>query len=485
MPITVGRIHVLGVLAVLFCSSPGVAATRNAANCSSAAVQSAINSAANGDTVAVPAGNCTWSSNLAISDKSITVQGAGAGQTVISGSGFNLTNAASRITGFTFNQTGAYWAITGSIGFRIDHNTIARGNWDFCLFVIGSLDGTRSLKPSEGLIDNNTLTNCRIIAYGEFQDTGGKDRWSEPLVLGDGHSLFVEDNSYSITDPGCTTGGSVACNFVDDNVGGKYVARFNTITNSYFEGHSLQSSGAERGGRAVEIYNNTLTITAFSGFSRPYFIRGGTGMIFHNSQTQNYSENHIDFDNVRTCENRGAPFNQCDGTSFIDGNADSSGWPCRDQIGRSTDAAFWNFGNPAPAQAAAPFYIWKNTSPAGEVTVALNSWDQCSAAEEMRMSQQIRANRDYYQYNSAFNGTAGVGEGPLANRPATCTTGVAYWATDQGEWNRRQAGPDGQLYRCTAPNTWSLYYRPYTYPHPLQSGAAGNTPNAPTNLIVH
>ena len=94
------------------------------------------------------------------------------------------------------------------------------------------------------------------------------------------------------------------------------------------------------------------------------------------------------------------------------------------------------------------------------------------------------ANRDYYPSasgvqtspTSPFDGTSGTGWGTLANRPTTCTPGVAYFATDQGSWNTsssnpygvQQNGADGVLYKCTAPNTWTLYYTPYTYPHPLQ-----------------
>jgi hypothetical protein len=58
----------------------------------------------------------------------------------------------------------------------------------------------------------------------------------------------------------------------------------------------------------------------------------------------------------------------------------------------------------------------------------------------------------------------------LANRPEKCTTGVGYWATDAGsDWNKTNASEhDGVLYRCTAPNVWTVYYTPYTYPHPLR-----------------
>ena len=74
-----------------------------------------------------------------------------------------------------------------------------------------------------------------------------------------------------------------------------------------------------------------------------------------------------------------------------------------------------------------------------------------------------------------------------ANRPTTCTTGVGYWATDQGSWNQSgQAcvgngagagqGCQGELFTCISTNTWSNTYTPYTYPHPLIS----NTPTVAT-----
>lgn len=105
----------------------------------------------------------------------------------------------------------------------------------------------------------------------------------------------------------------------------------------------------------------------------------------------------------------------------------------------------------------------------------------------------IVANRDFYQESSnqgaqtsptsPFDGTSGTGHGTLANRPATCTPNVGYWATDQGTWNHSGKGEQGQLFVCSSTNTWTLYYQPYSYPHPLESGT-GITPAPPTNVTA-
>ncbi len=106
-----------------------------------------------------------------------------------------------------------------------------------------------------------------------------------------------------------------------------------------------------------------------------------------------------------------------------------------------------------------PVYQWLNTINGGLDEVG--NFGQ--------LSTNVALNRDVYRGTSSFNGTTGVGVGTLANRPVTCTPFVAYWATDQGFWNNKTPGvAAGQLYKCTATNTWTLWYVPYTYPNPLQ-----------------
>jgi len=108
-------------------------------------------------------------------------------------------------------------------------------------------------------------------------------------------------------------------------------------------------------------------------------------------------------------------------------------------------------------------------------------------------TMKLIANRDFYygavnqtaqtSPSSPFTGATGTGYGTFADRPTSCTTGVAYWATDQGNWNQSANGGQGELYICTATNTWTMSYTPYTYPHPLVSGnTSGNAPNPPTGL---
>lgn len=178
---------------------------------------------------------------------------------------------------------------------------------------------------------------------------------------------------------------------------------------------------------------------------------------------------------------------------------------CADQAGRG-QGGYISGVTPSPASALSealdPIYEWDDVvSPSSALSAQFGS----------SYSGGILQNRDFYTDNwlagglsgptaqtSAtvpFNGsttcsagsgnyTCGVGFGTLANRPTTCTTGVGYFATDQGSWNTSGNGfGQGELLKCTSTNTWTLAYTPYTYPHPLAGGTSSNTtPPPPSNL---
>ena len=407
----------------------------------------------------VPAGRCNWGSILGLpGNKKITLQGAGKNGTVITGA-LDFQNSGSRVTGFTF--TGNQAIISDGFGFRMDHCRIQRSFWGDAFNV-----GAHQRNPAQvayGLIDSNEIINGRVNAEGtRWMLNEGQPQnqlWGADLNLGGPQSLYVEDNTFT------NTIGLSDCNFVDGNYGGRFVARYNTMKGCIIEAHSSQEEG-NRAVRSWEIYGNLMN-NPYGNIYTPFRMRGGTGMVFANTVSGNWAYNTVTFDNVRSYAAAQRGGGRCNGTSPWDGNQDRTGYPCRDQIGRSSDRRPWSQLASAMAysQALVPTYVWLNKSGSnGDL-----------GAQVVNNSSQfhIKANRDFYSYTPSFNGLSGVGCGPISRRPGRCTPGVGYWATNQsctslaGHVGVSPASPIvGTLFRCTAPNTWTAYYKPYVYPHP-------------------
>lgn len=350
----------------LFMNEVGVhAAVRNANSPSSSDVQSAINSASSGDTVNVPSGKATWSTTVSIpSSKKITLQGSGMDSTVITltTSAINMNESGSRVTGFGFILSSGDTIIEAKgRGWRIDHCRFNNTTGGSRVTVYGT--GINSTIEPAGLVDHNIIINGRVMVngMGTFEKMSGI--WAKPLGLGTDDAVYVEDNTFTRND-------GAYRNAVDANRGGKYVFRYNHLTNTYLEAHSLQSD-QERATRKFEIYNNTINseVAAWS----PMFIRGGTGVIFNNTVTGRYSDGIV-LDNVRDSSSIGVS-GSCNGSSSWDGNTPGqSGWPCRDQIGRSTDASLWTSnGSKGPAQASDPAYFWNNKMNGADINVTIRA----------------------------------------------------------------------------------------------------------------
>lgn len=453
-------------LAVLGFAIPGNAQTVVANSCSRTDMQTVITSAPRGATITVPAGSCTWGSTLTIT-KGLTLTGAGAGSTIIfNGTGDGTVLQLSpdstaiandeiiKVSGFTFDGNGNGYALVGVNGapdtgtkpFKnliitantFQHTGSGSGNGNTCIYVYTG--------QVRGVIYSNTFDRCDIVLRPMGSDT--TTEWSNTaynnLSYGSADNLFFEDNTIEFTSSYTSSDGYGG--WIESGQGGRVVVRFNTwnaanLTNpsEWWDVHGFQyNPGGETGTMIVEYYDNKLTNM---GGYRWLNHRGSWGMFFDNT----YS-----------------------GTGTPDINASEYQGSCPSNISPKPT----NY-NPLINNT----YVFNNKINGSVANMTLNSADEyCGVAE----------NANWWNENSSFNGTTGIGRGPKASMPATCTTGVGYWATDEGSWNTKiPAGTSGDFYKCTATNTWSLYHTPYTYPDPLRSGSGtGSLPASPTNLIA-
>jgi len=455
----------ISILAVLCFVIPSNAQTVSANSCSQTDVQNAIASAPRGATVTVPAGSCTWSSTVTIT-KGLTLTGAGAGNTIIlngTGDGNVLmispdstaiaNDEIIKISGFTIDGTGTGYALlgvhgapeTGTKPFKnliISANTFqntgsASGQGNTCIYIYSG--------QVRGVIYNNTFDRCDIVLRPMGSDT--TTEWSNTAFnnfsYGSADNLFFENNTVKYTTS--WTSADQYAGWIESGQGGRVVVRFNTwnMTNAggqaeFWDIHGFQnfygSSNGQTGSMLVEYYNNAITNAANTVY-RWIDHRGSWGMFFNNT----YSGG----------SNPDIEINQYNGG-------------CLNQI-VPTPSTY----NPVVNNT---YFIHNsvNGTIKGAVPGSVNS---CGVVE----------NTSFYNQNSSFNGTTGVGYGLLSARPTTCTAGVGYWATDQGSWNTSGSGGQGVFYKCLSTNTWALYYTPYSYPHPLRTGGSTSVAG-PTSL---
>ena len=509
------------LLLIFVVPSPARAQVINAASCSPVDVQNALNSITkDGTTVILPTCRAIWTGPVIYTQThSFTLQG----QTIVSCSGmpgtasYGCTDAdntvlvdgevggndpglitllttpgkSARVTGITFSQSsgasktfnGAFRVTGGSAGptalFRFDHNHCDQIS-AICIVEAENVSG---------VFDHNDLHGTGSGTFHLYGGTpsqdGGDLAWAQPTALGSANFIFFEDNVI-------TNGGD------DCQEGGRWVIRYNTIIAGPTQGnlvitHPTGGDATYRGCRAWELYNNYFENPSHNLVDTVFWLNSGTGIVWGNTATDPGQQNFWTIHSMRrdniTYSQTPAPngWGYC-GTSFDgtgspwDQNSNSStGHRCMDQPGQGqgdllngrafpyrkntvTNSVSW------PHQALEPLYEWMDTwRGAGNFLVNYNP-------------ESMSQNSDYYLYCgsgsltgcASFNGTVGVGSGLYASIPSSCTQGVAYWATDQNT-----------LYKCQSANSWTAFYTPYTYPHPLTSGNQNSGgPAAPTNLTA-
>ena len=454
----------------------------NAVSCNQLDVQNAINSASDGDIVAVPAGICRWNTKATI-NKGIFVRGEGAEKTSIVSNNESVDvlfdvyviNKSFRLSSFKFsgNLSWSFITLGGSfLNLRIDHINFEDMSGAKVRGIALNYFGRRANKGIIGLFDHLNINGSdRGIFLGHY---GANNDWNRPDGYGTGDFIFLEDINIS-GNSGATL------DLVDGECGARFVARNNNLINTKISYHDTGSTSGCRSTRLVEIYDNNFSCT-IKGYPSCIWsaisFRGGTG-VYYNNIIPSYYEDGMGYDTGaatqlwRSYTKGGFPWNTtCDGifdricSDFYshcsggdkracggdwdcvgagtcnmhqcttdddcganvfclqktDGHLDSTGWPCRDQTGRGQD-------NPINhEQANSPAYWWNNKNINGKLmNVIINN-------HYIPNFRFILKGRDFYNDSVNYNSLTGMYE--------------SIYVDDDGitkEWN----------------------YKPYPYPHPL------------------
>lgn len=455
------------ILMFLCCPSAWAACTGSSPTWTStpdfASVNTCLTNASRNDTVNVSAGSATWASTLNIM-RGVKLLGAGRGITVITSSGGvelvsispDSTAVANeeiiKVSGFTFDGAGSTTTLLDSSGASgisgtkpwrslvIVNNTFSNANINVTsgALVIGNANGNGQIR---GVIGNNIFDKCAVIirAFSNNDTREWANTAFNQFTFGTADNLYFESNtiqySTSTSNPTADNG------WIETGQGARLIVRYNTwnmansgggntIPQSFWDTHGFQSwSGGVNSGNTgtmpVEYYGNTIT-TPFHAFQIEN-MRASWGLFYNNIYT----------------------------------GPDSPGY---DLYGESPTGACPSDINPTPTNYI-PYvnntYFFNNQVNGSIANASIDGFvPPCITGQ----------NTNWWNYNAACTTSAcstGIGRGTTPPT-GTCTTGVGYWVnstpTPTASSSVTQAG---QFYKCTSTNTWTLYYTPFTFPHPL------------------
>ncbi|MGZ3745084.1 MAG: hypothetical protein ACXWRA_14950 [Pseudobdellovibrionaceae bacterium] len=419
------------IFPLIFLPAVSWSAIKNAVSCSYSDVSAAYNMASSGDTVIIPAGTCTWANTLTLA-KAITLQGAGKASTILTQSGSTTlidispsSDIAIRVTGIAFvlgGETGAYKTAIGISGsrdnsykltkIRIDNSKFTKGNQ--AIFASGTAYGS---------IDHNEFVNGSTPIFLRGSDDYD---WLRPYGAGTADALFIEDNTFTITNDVDTTNRDAVI-YIQE--GYSSVVRYNTFDSTQFttvnymtmilnnhgnQNYYVPGSANFRGQPIFEMYNNVARAYKTDEFAS---FRGDSVLIHDNSfTTVTGSPTIIQFSEEEAWQSQ-----------FF--SPLRTTWPAEDQMNNS--------------------FIWNNTyngSPVLDISL-----DDPAAANAIF----IQKNRDYFMH------------------PPQATGGKETWPDRPGSSN--------MIFSSSGANAY-YPYTPYTYPHPLTGLVA--TLMAPLNLRI-
>lgn len=479
-------------------------------------------------TFTVPSGSTNISIIGAGSSSTVITENYASSNSVLSIVTNSTSTSLVRLSGIKIIGSNATVKFGGLIGFsgseqvRFDNSIVdtsgvsqeAGVRLDGCIYGVADHDTfTAGSSQVNNAIQEYNQSTCYSDSLGV-----GDQAWAHATNFGTSKAFYLENDTFNN-------------GFANDcTKGGSFVARFNTFNetannNSVVQTHPTGGAGRWRGCRQSETYMNTFTLTTGTSFMNAcLFISSGTGLAWGNSAAsihvgtgQDYGcKQFVQFESVlisNTAYGQTATPNgwgYCgtqsgltgDGSNWNGNTVTSTGYACLDQPGRgqgdlltggftSDGSGSNNVTNNAtsctsssacayPRQGLEPYYLWGSGWLANSWQPVPNNTSHFAAVNSYSLTPLLTANVDFYTGIDdsgnpiSFTGATGVGAGTRASRPSTCTTGVAYWSTDQGSWNQSGSGGQGVLDKCTSTNTWTnAFYTPYTYPHPLtQTGVS-------------
>lgn len=425
-------------------------------------------------------GTVTWADNLTVNMSSgfanvtsLTIQGAGSLPTTCASAtteGFSIPTScgSSGSTAITMDTASINVTLAAGKKFRISNLSLSGTISD-----TGIIQFTGSGLPSAGggfrvdyitfrtingraVYSHDAGTLGGVIDHIDYIGTVQFSDWSEWTYNGNvewvstqnqADMVYIEDSFLK------NTSGANLYMACDANNGVSVVVRYNSMIRYYLGGHDCSSVG--RAVKWYEAYGNILQTDTTGGGGQPLmFIRGGSGAFYNNqliatNSNPFYAEagDGIEVINYRSHGTGGSVnpwINVCDNTAEkacfdtahspalcaddsdcggvvgscqnIDTNSDTTGWPCRDQIGRTTGQGllpmlFWN--NTLKIQAAAPVQIDPNVY-SGDTTHIQANRDYCTDTTMPGTCGGVTTTYTPYLYPHPLRGTYGftLGSGP-------------------------------------------------------------------------
>jgi hypothetical protein len=381
------------------------ATTLTATTCNVSDVQAKVTLAADGDTVIIPNGSCSWASGITTA-KQIAIQGATVGGVIITDTDTNTSDSLlTMTTGNSFHVTianlrflpvspgvpqGNYISINGSgsqvflmhdvyynlPNFQLQHavalNTIGGVIWNTTFESTNNISGacgTQVGSDSGSIVVKSPLSWDTPSTMGMLDTNGDKN-------------LYIEDSTFSYV-------GQIPD--VDDN--GRVVLRHVTISNT--SGGLTHGTTSSTGGRQMEYYNNVFAYTNTNrNVNRYFWSRGGTAIITANSVQAQSGQCYGNKSSwTFTVENAARSSAHGCATAYMGYHQSGAGASATPQSPIMVGAG----QTPLDAfQISDPVYIWNNTG-TGQGLLSLNDGDPRGCTSINPATGQFYTTSDFFK----------------------------------------------------------------------------------------